>query len=197
MSEQTAAEHAYSKALQTYQQSVVSGAPELEQARAKRAVDDAQAATSVAAERVTLLEAAYEEASRRKVAEIRAEQIRKVGALLARRTALFEKLEGAAGALAKLGKEIVSLNVELIEAFPERLADTPAMFGNATLERVIGLRLMALSDGQLVPASARVTVYESQQLPTLAKRAAAEQTRVLEQFGVTPQPSNPLKSARS
>jgi hypothetical protein len=63
------------------------------------------------------------------------------------------------------------------------------MFIPSSLTKLIGLRLMALTDGKLAPPHNSVTLHEAQQMPSLADRAAKERTEVLAQFG--PQGTSP------
>jgi hypothetical protein len=191
------AELAVSQALQAFNRSVVNGESELNRARTKKDLDEAREKLADAAEREKLLTEALHLARDREAAHERDGKVRAGTALLAKRTAEFEKLEAAVAAIAGIARGIVEMNVEVLAAFPERPADMPAMFSNGSLERVIGLRLMALTEGKLVPTTARCTVYESQQMPTLTQRAAAEQARMLDQFGVRAEPNQSGPVARS
>jgi hypothetical protein len=189
-------EASLSRALQARQRSVVNGESQLNQARAKKDVDDAREQLADAQQRIGMLREELALASQREAASVRDEMVRAGAALLDKRSAEFEKLEAAVVRVGASVVAIVKLNKELLGAFPEKLNDVPAMFRGHSIEGEILLRLKALTSGVLKAQGFNSSVFEAQQRPSLIQIAKEEQTRVLAQFSA-PEPTEPAQAARS
>lgn len=171
-----------SAAQHVLEQHLLDGEKDLVVQRSQKLLADAKAKLAANEERVTLLERAHGEALARELGEERAAAIQAADELLAERTKKAIAIEKALATLAERYVEFRQLSIDVLAALPERLRQLPPLFMDQLLTTQLQIRLQALSGGKLPAPRVGLSVWESQQLPTIDARAAEERDLVMSQL---------------